>query len=303
MRAKSRAKPVDVRIGELADRQHGVLAYRQLVALGLGRRAIQHRLESGHLYRIRHGVYAVGRPTLTPRGHWMAAVLSYGPAAVLSHHSALALYGVRPSRSKIDVTVPGSSRANRPGIRAHSGALDPDDITIVDGIPVTTLARAVLDASAELDTDQLVRAVEESERRQLFDLRAVERLMARRPHVAGSVRLRTVLADYRDPAPTRSELERSFLPLVDRAGLPTPLVNTLVAGLEVDLYWPHSRLVVELDSRSYHSSPRAFERDRARDAHLLREGIRVLRVTYKRLKREPAAVIDDVRALLSRRAA
>jgi Protein of unknown function (DUF559) len=115
--------------------------------------------------------------------------------------------------------------------------------------------------------------------------------------VNGSARLRRVLAAYRDPAPTRSELERLFIELVKRAGIPMPLVNTIVAGLEVDFYWPDSRLVVELDGRAYHSNPRAFETDRLRDARLLKAGIRVLRITYQRLVNDPQGVIDDLVAL------
>jgi very-short-patch-repair endonuclease len=93
-----------------------------------------------------------------------------------------------------------------------------------------------------------------------------------------------------------------FLELVRRAGIREPLVNTMVAGLEVDIYWPDARLVVELDGRAYHSSPRAFEQDRIRDAKLQRAGCRVLRITYRRLREDPRGVLEDILAFLQQAA-
>jgi very-short-patch-repair endonuclease len=292
----------DHQIGALADDQEGVVARRQLLAMGFGERAIDHRIETGYLFPRYRGVYSVGRRKLTRRGHWMAAALACGPDAVLSHLTALALHGVRPTnQSKVDVTVPGG-RADRGNLRIHRGVLDPEERTFVDRIPVTSVARTLLDAAAVLNDDQLTRAIEQAERMQLFDLRALERAMARRPRVKGSVRLRRVVAAYRDPAPIRSELERRFLELVRRNGLPEPAVNSVVAGLEVDFCWRDARLVVELDGRAYHSSPRAFEEDRIRDAGLQRAGFRVLRITYRRLWKDPAGVIADINAFVSRAA-
>ena len=134
-------------LAALADRQHGVVSSRQLQTLGMGRRAVEYRTAIGRLHRINHGVYAVGRPALTIRGHWMAAVLACGPGAVLSHRSAAALWGVGRSGWKTDVTVPGDRRG-RGGIRVHRAKLQPADITTHDGIPVTTVARMLLDLAA-----------------------------------------------------------------------------------------------------------------------------------------------------------
>jgi predicted transcriptional regulator of viral defense system len=239
---------IDRRIAKLADRQHGVVARWQLLALGLSSSAIERRIAGGLLVSVYRGVYLVARTKLSPRGHWMAAVLSCGPAAVLSHRSALMLHGVMLiGGGKIDVTIEATGRVQRGKLRIHTSMLDAEDIAGVDGIPVTSVARALLDSATALDDDRLLRVIEEAERRDLFDLRAVERVLARRAHVPGTRRLKRVLAAYRGPAPTRSELERLFLELVRRAGIPLPLVNTIVAGLEVDFYWPDARLVVELD--------------------------------------------------------
>lgn len=118
-----------------------------------------------------------------------------------------------------------------------------------------------------------------------------------RPGAKGRAKLRAILEDYTGAPPTRSVFERVFLELIEKAGLPKPLVNAKLAGLEPDIYWPQWKLVVELDSRRFHSDPRTFESDRIREARLQRLGLRVLRITWKRLKHEPQAVIDDILAL------
>jgi very-short-patch-repair endonuclease len=229
----------------------------------------------------------------------MAAVLALGPGALLSHRSAAALWGLRQDGWKTDITVPAQKRDRR-FVRVHRAKLHPDEITREDGIPVTTVARTLLDLAPVLDEDQLLKTIEESERRQLFDLRAVEAVLTRAGHRPGTPALRTVLAEYRDPPPTRSDLERAFLALLRTTDLPEPHVNVRVEGFEVDALWPRSRLVVELDGRGYHSSPRAFEADRARDAVLQRAGYRVVRITHHRLRADPAGVLELLGAMAGR---
>jgi very-short-patch-repair endonuclease len=226
----------------------------------------------------------------------MAAVLAYGPDAVLSHRSAAAHWGIAQPSWKIEVTTP-HSRRGRTGIRVHRTNLHPEDVTIRDGIRMTSVARTILDLASQMKADRLTRLIEESDRKELIDLRALERAIARRPRVAGVVRLREVLAAYRGPADTRSGLERDFRALIVSNSLPEPQYNVLVEGLTVDVYWPQWKLVVELDGKPYHSSPSAFETDRIRDAILQKADIRVLRVTGERLDTAPTAVLDDVLAL------
>jgi very-short-patch-repair endonuclease len=294
----------DAEIAELADRQHGVLSTAQLVAIGLGRGAIQHRVSCGRLHRVHWGVYAVGTARLNPAGHRMAAVLHCGSDSLISHRTAAAVWGLLATdQTMIDVTVPRAGVRSRQKIRVHcTGILHATDIAVVDAIPVTSIARTFLDLAPRLRPDVLLRAVEQAVRLNRFDLRAVDAAMGRTPRRQGVPRLRQVLADYREPPVTRSELEDSFLALVEQSGLPRPRVNSTVAGLEVDFFWPGARLVVELDGRAYHTSPRAFERDRRRDAILLRAGCRVLRITFRRLQEDPGGVIEDVRALIARAA-
>src|SRR3954469_24186100 len=150
-----RTRPADALIAALADRQHGVVARRQLVALGLSARAIEHRLERGRLHLLHRGVYAVGHRVLSQRGWWMAAVLAAGPGAVLSHRSAAALWGIRPTaRARIEVTTPKRLHS-RPGLHAHCAVLPPDEMTTYQGIPVTTAPRTLLDLAAVIPSNEL----------------------------------------------------------------------------------------------------------------------------------------------------
>jgi hypothetical protein len=283
----------------LAGAQHWLVARRQLSALGVSRRAVEHRLTTGYLRRVHHGVYLLGRAQLDRHGRWHAAVLAYGPTAVLSHRSAAALWGlVEGDGIFVDVTVPGPGRRRRQGIWVRrTRVLTPDDATVRDNIPVTTVARTLVDLSGLLTKTALKYAVEQADRLRLLDVpatyAALERVTGRR----NLRKLRRILARYGGAPPVRSKQERFFLELVERAGLPTPLVNTRVEGIEVDIFWPQWRLVVELDGRGYHSDPDSFENDRLRDARLQKAGYRVLRVTYRRLHRQPRSVIADIRSL------
>ncbi|MBV9310260.1 MAG: DUF559 domain-containing protein [Solirubrobacterales bacterium] len=229
----------------------------------------------------------------------MAAVLAYGPEAVISHRTAAALHGLRPTdQRKADVTLPTTRRGRRT-IRVHTAPLSPDEITTEDGIPATTVTRTIVDIASTLQRGQLLRVVEQAERLQTLDFLALRHAVAEARRRQGITALREILADYTDAPPTRSELERRFIELIKRAGLPQPGVNVNVAGMEVDFLWPDQRLIVELDGRAYHTSPRAFEQDRLRDARLQRAGYRVLRITYGRLCDDPVGVLNDIIALLA----
>jgi hypothetical protein len=297
-------RPRESEIAQLAARQHGVVTHQQLVELGFGRSGIQHRLRARRLHRLHRGVYAVGHPNLSESGRLMAAVLACGPDAVLSHQSAGALWGFRASQRRlIDVTAPRRNQGRRSGIALHLVRdLHSEDRACVESIPVTSLARTLLDLAGVVRLDDLGRALEQAERLRLFDLLAVDALIERSYGRRGVRSLRRALLAYRElPHLTRSEFERRFLALCRDAGLPTPAANAWVIGHEVDVLWAEQLLVVELDSRSYHQTRAAFERDRIRDAALQLAGYLVLRVTRRRLDSEPEAVIRTIRSLLSAR--
>ena len=295
------ARALETAIAALAARQHGVFARWQLLELGLTNRAIDYRLSIGRLHLIHRGVYAVGHKRITRRGHWMAAVLACGPAAVLSHRSAATLWRFLDAAGpRIDVTMPtrgGRSirRINRHRVR-H---LPPEDTNRLDEIPVTTVARTLFDLAEVVPSSVLEGAFEAAERAELLDMTAVRPTMERNPGRRAHKRLRSLLPDLAPPEPTRSELERLFHRLCRLVDLPLPQVNVLVEGFEVDAFWPAQHLVVEADSWQFHKTRAAFERDRARDAALQVAGYRVIRVTYLQLRDDPAGVAATVRSLLA----
>lgn len=287
---------------ELARTQHGVVAARQLLVLGLGRRGIEHRISEGRLRPIHRGVYLAGAVPAA-LSYEMAAVLAAGEDAVLSHHAAAALWGLTSSRPPIlDVTVPGSARRTRPGLRVHRARrLDDRDVTTRHGIPVTTAARTLLDIAASMPERDLARAAEQAEVLRLADRRSLERLVTRSPGHRGVAALRAYLGRGETPQLTRSEAEQRMRDLIRAARLPTPRTNVRVGRHEVDLLWATERLVVEVDGFAFHNTRAAFERDRARDAELQAAGYRVIRVTWRQLVDEPEAVIARIAATLATR--
>lgn len=233
----------------------------------------------------------------------MAVVLAVRPS-VASHLSAGWLWGLlRYMPERIEVTAPTPRRPRR-GFGVHCSALPAVDIGSAERIPVTSVARTKLDLAAVLRPGSLGRALQRSEELELFDLGALERLLARSGHHPGAAPLRAALAIYRDePAFTRSGLELRFLELVRAAGLPEPSMNYFVDGYEVDAYWEAERFGVELDVFETHGSRSAFESDRRRQDDLLLGEIETIRITGQRLDKEPEALLARVAAHLRRRAA
>jgi hypothetical protein len=231
----------------------------------------------------------------------MAAVLACGPDAVLSYLSAGCLWGIaRSAGFGIDVTTP-RSRRGRVGVRLHEVRnLPAEDRTIRAGIPVSSVARTLLDLAAVLDRRRLQRAVEESQRLGLLHVPAVIQRCEQSNGRRGAPALRSLLVDFRPAPHTRSELEDQFLDLCRESGLPLPATNAVIAGLEVDFLWHDGRLVVELDGYEFHRTRAAFERDRERDAELKLTGYEVVRVTWRRLRDHPDAVANLVRWLIAR---
>lgn len=293
--------PDERAIADLAIRQHGVVSRRQLLALGFGRRAIDQRIKRGRLHPVHRGIYAVGYPGLSGHGHWLAAVLASGPGALLSHRSAAALWGfLRVPAGRIDVTARAGRGRGRPGIHLHRAReLHHDDCTSHNSIPVTAVARTLLDLAEELHPRRLERAFEEAERLRILDLRALQALVERSRGRRGLRSLMPLLSVGRDPANTRSELERRFVELCREAGLAQPVLNTMVDGFEVDALWPGQRVVVELDGYSFHHTRNAFERDRVRDASLQLAGYRVVRITWRRMEGDARATVEMLRQFLA----
>jgi very-short-patch-repair endonuclease/predicted transcriptional regulator of viral defense system len=284
----------------LAARQHGVVARTQLLESGLSPDAIKHRVTKGRLHPVRRGVYAVGRPRLTRNGTWMAAVLGCGPEAALSHTSAAALWEIRfEEQGPVEVSLPARLRRRQRGIIVHRRVLAPGDVTRRHGIPVTAPACTLLDLASRLGRAQLEAAINEADKRDLIDpgrLRSMLERLANRPGIAA---LRETL-DRQTFALTDSELERRFLPLARRAGLPAPLTRCHVSGFRVDFYWPDLGLVVETDGLRYHRTPAAQARDRLRDQTHAAAGLTPLRFTHAQVEFEPGHVEKTLAAVAAR---
>jgi predicted transcriptional regulator of viral defense system len=288
----------DAAIAALARRQHGVVSRGQLAELGLGRGAIDWRLAEERLLQVHRSVYAVGHRALAQRSWWMAAVLAAGPGAALSHRSAAALWDLRRGGpSRIEVSV-GRQRRPRSGITVHHVPLPPDETTVVDGIPVTTVARTLLDLAGVLPQPQLERAIERAEALRYADSPSLDALLHRYPTRPGTRTLRQIRARGITPTFTRSELEDRFLAFADAHGLPRPETNVWLGDIEVDFLWRAERLIVELDGRETHLTAAAFERDRARDRALQAAGWRVVRITWRQLHEEAGALAKDLARLL-----
>jgi very-short-patch-repair endonuclease len=297
MDGQTQAHPTDHLLAELATGQHGVITRQQLLALGLGRGAIDGRVQSGRLHCIHRGVYALGHKQLSQRGHWLAAVLACGDSALLSHRSAAGLWGLMPSRaSPVDVTAkPG--RRGRAGIISHEGRVHAGERATRDGIPVTSVPRTLFDLAEVTDEAHLRRTFEEADRLNLLRMAALERICERGRGRRALRPIRRLMAQARTGA-TRSSLEDRFVAFCREHRLPAPVINAPLLGFEVDALWPRERLVVELDGFAFHHHRAAFERDRARDAILQAAGYRVIRLTHRRLVQEGSAVAEELRRLL-----
>ncbi|MEX1140777.1 MAG: type IV toxin-antitoxin system AbiEi family antitoxin domain-containing protein [Thermoleophilaceae bacterium] len=296
---------VDRAIAELAGHQHGVVARRQLRALGVGVDAIANRVKRGRLHVLHRGTYAVGHAVVSADGRLMAAALAVGEGVVVSHASAADLWGLRPtSRRDVDVTTPRASHP-RLGIRVHrSVTLTPEEVTTARGIPCTAVARTLIDLGEAASRRAVEQALDRAEALRVFDLREIEAALERHRRRRGAATLRAVLESHAIGATiTRSELEERFLALCRQAGLPAPQLNVPLALADgevatVDALWRDQRVVVETDGRASHATAAAFERDRWRDAQLQRAGYAVVRLTWRRVVHEAPAVARTLRELL-----
>jgi putative AbiEi antitoxin of type IV toxin-antitoxin system/uncharacterized protein DUF559 len=280
-------------LGEVARRQWGVVTLAQLAGFGLRDRGIRDWVRDGRLHRLHRGIYAYGHDRLRVEGRWLAAVLACGPGAALSHRSAGSLWEVRQSSAGLtDVTVPSrNGRIRRAGIRIHrSGRLSPDEVTERRGIPVTTLARTLLDLADVVQPQALKRAITEAEYRNVFDLTCLIAVVQDNPGRRGAKLMRAAeQAGHR----TRSPLEERFLAFVERRGVEEPESNVWLEGYEVDFLWRRVGLVVELDGGAEHGTRHAVSADRLRDRVLWRRGFRTMRLTSDALA-DVDAVLGDL---------
>ncbi len=270
----------DREIARFAERQHGVISARQLAEVGLSRATVVRRVEDGRLYRVHRGVYAVGHPGISQCGRWMAAVLACGDGAAISHRSAGELWGLLPlANGLVAVSVRGGGgRARRPDIRVHRRAsLRVEDTTRRNGIPVTKPAQTIADMKGRVSAADLRRAIRQAD-------------------VLGLPLGWDTRSDR-----TRSDLERDFLRICRRHGLPAPEVNVRLGPYLVDFLWRDHRLLVETDGYRYHRGRQAFRDDRVRGLDLQGRGWRVVRLSEDQVGGEPERVAEILRKMLASR--
>jgi len=228
-------------------------------------------------------------------------VLAYEPAAVVSHWSAAAHWGLLPARrGRVEVIVPSSHE--RVGTRRHRLRLAPGDKTVRGSVPVTSVGRTLADIATVASREALARAVHEAQVRRLLPHPEIERAISRSVNRHSARELRWLLAEVQPEPRLRSELERRFLTMVVRTSLPAPRVNALVEveGIlyEVDFSWPRHRVAVELDGEAFQATPRAREADYARDARFRRAGWQIQRFTWHQVATGAESVMATVAALL-----
>lgn len=285
----------------LARAQYGVLARRQLVALGYSRSAIEQRVRIGRLHRITLSVYSVGRRDLSPKGRWMAAVLACGKGACLSHRSAGALYGICEEREEVvEISVPRTGKIRRNGIKVRRRpSLPSKEVGTLDRIPITSPVQTMIDLATELGPKGLARAVNEADKRDVIGVETLRSELDARTGQPGVKRL-CALLDRDTFVLTDEELERLFLPLARDAGLPLPRTQEMVNGYEVDFFWPDLRLVIETDGLRYHRTPLAQAKDARRDQAHTAAGYARLRFSHHQVKYEPEHVRRILHATTSR---
>lgn len=260
--------------------QHGIICRRQLLEAGISSSTVAHRIRAGHLHKLYPGVYAVGHRRISKEGEWMAAALTGGDGAVLSHGSAGQLWRLisRFERIAMHISLPRRSGARPRGIVVHRPrSLDSGDTTQRLGIPTTAATRVVWDLASTLPSLPTRRAFEQAEKLNLLNRLRLAELAADAPGRKGSATIRRLLADRPLPlAETRSWLEELLLRICRDHGLPLPAVTVPLIGCEVDFLWPEARFVVEADGAD-HMRPAQRDKDNERDVALARAGYLVRR--------------------------
>jgi hypothetical protein len=288
---------VDAVLARIAARQHGLLRLVQLLEAGLDRKTIARRVREGRLHRIYQRVYALGHRALSREGRWLAAVFAAGEGAALSHLCAAALWDLRKIRTDfVDVTAPRRCRLKGP-VRVHtSRTLVPSDVIIRRGIPVTSVARMLVDHTDTLTPHQLANVIHEAEFRERFSATKTREAMAR-AHGRHNLDVleRALALNASGSAGTKSDPEDGLLHLLQFTDIAEPLTNTELLGEEVDAYWPDKRLVVEVDGGG-HTRERTKRDDARRDRMLRAAGYTVLRLSADDIEQRPAQLLYRLRA-------
>jgi very-short-patch-repair endonuclease len=286
---------VEEELARMATRAHGIVDWWELLAAGVSATEVRGRVRKGVLIREFPGVYRVGHRAPSVESSYLAAVRACGKGAVLSGRAAAYLWGlIRGAVPGPEVTTRTERRIEGIETRRTRGDVE---ATLWRGIPVTTVARTLVDLAASLPLGDLARACHEAGVRYGTTPRDAEAILAKRPNTKGAQKLREVLRG--EVRVTLSKLERRFLQRLEDAGLPLPQTNRPAGGRRVDCRWPEHRLTVELDGYRYHSSRHAWEMDRRREREARARGDEFRRYTFGDVEEWPAWMRRELRTLLS----
>jgi very-short-patch-repair endonuclease len=286
--------PVDGRIEAIATEQRGRASRDQLFDARVTRHEIDGRVRRGRLVPKHPGVYVVGHAAEIDLGDETAALLACGPTALLSHHSAATIWGLRPGTARpIHVTVPRGNHGVRPeGVVVHRTILPTERCVHLD-LPVTSPARTMLDIAAGLPDRDVEDILEQGLHKRVLTEAEVAEVVARAGRHRGARTLRRVFAT-RMGSLTESKAQRRLLDLIRESDLPLPQTEQPLLGYRVDMLWRDLRLVVEVDGYQFHGTRGAFERDRRRDARLQAAGFVVIRFTARQIEHHPLAVLASL---------
>jgi Transcriptional regulator, AbiEi antitoxin len=288
---------VTTALARLAGRSKGVVTRVELFRAGLTRGQIDWRVQSGLLIPQYDGVYRVGHAAPSVECSYLAAVKACGEGALLCGRAAAHHFGViKGSPPPPEVLVVGKRRI--PGLCVRrTRHIDRRDATRRHGIPITTVARTLVDLAAELPPEPLAVAFHEAAVLYRAKPEHVEAALARRPNSPGAAELRRAI--WGDTRVLLSELERGFIALLGANDLPLPETNIREGGHYVDCRWPQYPLTVELDTYRYHSTRQAWERDQRRERRARARGDEYRRYVWGDVFEEPDATVAELRQLLS----
>jgi very-short-patch-repair endonuclease len=290
-------RTVEQELARIADLAYGVVTYEEMVDARISRGEIRHRLQTGALLREYPGVYRVGHQAPSTEATYLAAVRACGDGALLCGRAAghlLMLFKGPPPPPEV---VTRTERRIK-GIRTkRSRRLDPRDGMVWRGIPVTTVARTLVDLAAELRIDELARVCHEAGVRYGTTPAEVDEVLGRRPTSPGANKLRRIMSG--DAPVTLSRLEKRFLRLLREHRLPRPETNRPAGSYIVDCRWPEHKLTVELDSYRFHRSRHAWERDRRREREAYARGDAFRRYTWGDVFEDRRPMMRELAGLLS----
>lgn len=292
----------------LARAQLGVVARRQLLALGMSATSIDRRISSGELVRCLPGVYTVSWVPTSWNQQVMASLLWAGPTAVASHATAARLWrlDVDPSRH-VEISVPTRVRSPKSWLKVHKVGPAARCVKI-EGVAVTPLSQTLLDLAATSTSDILEEALESALRRRLTTVPKLEAFVERQcvQGRRGCAPLRRLLVQRGDIPATGSRFETRFNRLLRKAGLPLPERQVEIFDGDrfigrVDFAYPDAKVLIEADGYLFHSGRQAWQRDGTKGNHFGLQGWLILRFTTEDLRDRPDEVIETVRAALGGR--